>query len=56
MSAKEIWEELNKKYGTYMEMFEDMEEDLADFSMDDVRYEMAMGSSFDDAMQRSMKF
>lgn len=56
MSAKEIWESLNKEYGSDIEMPEDMAEDLKNFNMADVEYEMAMGSSFDDAMQRSMAF
>ena len=53
---KAIWEAYNKEYGLDMEMPEGMEEDIENFRMEDVEYEMAMGSSFDDAMQRSMVF
>lgn len=53
MSAKEYWAELNKMYGLDMEMPEELEAD--NFSMSDVEYEMAMGKSFDGAMQSKME-
>ena len=53
---REIWEAYNKEYGLDMEMPETLVEDVKSFSMHDVQYEMAMGSSFDDAMQRGMNF
>ena len=59
MSRQEIeamWKEYNEMYGLDMEMPEGMIEDLENFSMKDVEYEMAMGGSFDGAMQRTMNF
>ena len=49
------WEELNKMYGTDIEMPKALEEDVANFNMSDVAYEMAMGGSFDGAMQKNME-
>lgn len=51
-----IWEAYNKEYGLDMEMPAELMEDLENFSMDDVMFDMAMGDSFDGAMQRTMNF
>lgn len=55
MSVKEYWDELNKMYGLDLEMPKGLEEDAKNFNMKDVEYEIAMGKSFDGAMQRSME-
>lgn len=50
-----IWKELNEQWGTDLEIPEGMEEDIENFSMSAVRYEMAMGSSFDAAVQSQFR-
>lgn len=53
---KAYWNELNAMYGTETEMPEGLIDDATNFNMNDVKYEMAMGKTFDDAMQSSMNF
>lgn len=55
MSVKEYWAELNEMYGIDIEMPSELENDVANFKMSDVEYEMAMGGSFDGAMQKNME-
>lgn len=55
MSGKEYWDELNKMYGLDLEMPLGLEEDAENFKMSDVLIEMALGDSFDGAMQRNME-
>lgn len=50
MTDKEYWEELNKEYGLDLEMPEELNLD-----MEAVKYDMAMGMSFDSAMQNNME-
>lgn len=54
MSIKEYWDELNRMWGTDIELPEGIEQDVEHFSMSDVLYDVAMGNSFDNAMQRGM--
>ena len=49
-----FWDELNKMYGLDLEMPKELEKDAENFKMNDVQYEMAMGKSFDAAMQSGM--
>lgn len=55
MSIKEYWDELNKMYGLDLEMPVGLEEDAKNFKMSDVQFDMAMGKSFDAAMQSGME-
>lgn len=50
MTAKEYWEELNREYGLDLEMPEEIKLDIAA-----VQNDMAMGMSFDAAMQNNME-
>lgn len=50
MTAKEYWEELNREYGLDLEMPEELNLDMGA-----VQYDMAMGMSFDAAMQNNME-
>lgn len=49
-AEKVYWNELNKIYGLNIEEFEELKLDMSA-----AQYDMAMGSSFDDAMQRNLK-
>ena len=51
MTAKEYWEELNKMYGTDLEMPENID-GIVDMS--DIEFDVAMGMSWDAAMQKDM--
>ena len=53
MSAREYWKELNEMYGTNLDFPEGLETE--DFSMNDVLFDMAMGETFDGAMQKNME-
>lgn len=48
MTAKEYWNELNKMYGLDLEMPNEIKLDMSA-----VQYDMAMGNSFDAAMQNN---
>ena len=50
MSVKEYWDELNEMYGLDLEMPEELAK-----STKDVQFDMAMGKSFDAAMQSGME-
>jgi transcription elongation factor GreA-like protein len=52
-TIKEYWEELNNMWGTDIELPEGLEQDIEQ-SLSDVLYDVAMGNSFDNAMQRGM--
>lgn len=49
-AEKAYWDELNKMYGLDLEMPEELK-----LNMSAVQYDMAMGSSFDDAVQRNLE-
>lgn len=49
-----LWNELNEMYGLDLEMPTGLKEDVENFKMSGVLYEMAMGKSFDSAMQNNM--
>ena len=53
MSARDYWNELNKLYGTDLEMSEEVEAN-SEFDMEAVAFDMAMGKSFDSATQQDM--
>ena len=57
MTAKEFWDELNKMYGTDVKMPAGIDGDaeLSDNEdLSDIEFDMAMGMSFDAAMQKDM--
>lgn len=51
---KAIWEELNKENGLDMEMPEELVDWANDFDEADFQYRLAMGDTFDGAMQHTM--
>ena len=58
MTVKEFWDELNKTYGTDLEMPAGIDGDAEiseDEDMSDIEFDMAMGMSFDAAMQKNME-
>jgi len=58
MTVKEFWDELNKMYGTDVKMPAGIDGDTEisdNEDLSDIEFDMAMGMSFDAAMQKDME-
>ena len=54
--VKAFWEEYNKEYGLEMDFPEELVDWLENFDDAEFNHRLAMGDSFDSAMQYTMNF